>query len=211
MGRIEELKEEYQKRAEEIDPLREPERVQLLWLWYLRERWHNDEKPSIFEFLQHQPKNSGLAKFCAYAEGELTDRELFDVVHETANRYVEILFNAGLLSEDLRGDPEYLAMMEEVALEAVKACRPLRGTAKLDECVVDPEAPTIWWRFVDQLHFMAGLPRVRAIREVMPTMTDGERALLDSDDFAGYALTDRERDALKRDLGLAAVRGLRRR
>lgn len=200
------LEDEYQKRVQAIDARKDPDLVGLTYIWYLREKWRDDGTAGIFEPLQHWPKARGLTNLTDYVKGELTDRQLFDLMlSETIEPYVSGLISAGIVSGDFLRDPEYVDMIQEVRLEGVKACRPLSGmwTPGPGECVVALEAATIWLRFIDQLHGMLELPLVQDLRgKVMRPMSEPEAALLESNDFTAYALTDREREDLKRDLGL---------
>lgn len=215
MGRLEELRAEYAKRLDALDPPGDQKGSDWAWLWFCRERYALDGFPFIFELCQKDPKDHGLANIWQVSKELITDRELFDRLRsETADLYVENLRRAGVLSVDIRERPDYLALTRELALEGVKACRPLRGLPQVNldgrppaaTCAaVATAAATIWLRFVDEIHRIEKRPRVRELTDVMSVLSTQEREIRESDDFTAYALTDRERAALERDLGLNGI------
>ena len=211
MATREEIEESYTTRLQEMEDQDAQAELELIWLWYCKERYALDGLPEIFRLCQRTPKQNGLNIIWSYAREGVTDRELYNALRlDTADLYVWNLLRAAVLATDIRADAAYLSLAKEVVLEGVKACRPLCGAVlSLDPaaCTVAEAAATIWLRFVDQIHSMARLTCVSGLTDVMDCISPEERALVKSNDFAGYALSDLERAELERDLDLSAVPG----
>lgn len=204
MGRAE-LQKEYRERL-----LADPQQAAAdwAWLWYLKELYAFNASPGIFELCQAGPKARALANAWGFVKEELSERELFDaLIVETGNPYAANLLGAGIIDTDLSQSRDFVALCQEMGLEAVKALRPLlllRPEARTCEAVATPTA-TLWLQFVDMTHELARLPRVRELKEVMRIDHPQEEGIRDSDDFTTYMLTDKEREDLKRDLEITAA------
>jgi hypothetical protein len=182
------------------------------WLWYAKERWAADGLTEIYRLTQKGPKDNGLSNIWAYARGKLTDKELFVSFRaETADLYVGNLLGAGVIAKDFRTDAAYLQMTEETAMEGIKACRPLVGCVPEfpvpeELCPVALAAGATWLHFIDLFHAWVHLPRVWDLRDTMMLPSQEEKDMVEANDFTVFALTDKERVDLKKDLQLTVAR-----
>jgi hypothetical protein len=203
MGRPE-LEKEYQERL-----LADPEQttVDWAWLWFLKALHTFDGTPAIYELCQKDPKDRALMNSWSFVHGKLSERGLYNaLIAEAGEPYAASLLGAEITGSDLREDERYQELMREMALQAVKALRPLVGlTQGPDACLaIALPTATLWLQFVDSTHALARLPRVRELKETMHLDHLLEKEIRESDDFTAYVLTDKEREDLKRDLEISS-------
>jgi hypothetical protein len=180
------------------------------WVWYCRERYAADGDREIFRLVAQRAKANGLASILGYVAGNLTLRQLFERVRtDTADVYAQALEGAGITPADTSRD--YYAETTELALEAVKACGPLRGLDDSDprqHTRIAEAAATIWLRFLEAYHARTRQPTVAELWEGrrIDAASTPETELLEANDFRGFVIeTETERADLRRSIGLEAV------
>ena len=199
-----ELAEEYRSRLCACSPTLTQEDTNRERLWYLERLYAETGDPTVFGAYMVKPREAGLALIFRFVRQEITAPQLVaETKKQTSLEYVVSLQAAGLAGELPR--PKYDETVAELDLEMLKAYTPMSGLdpALTSTCeAIAVAASTIWFRFVEQLHAMLGLPRVSELRHSVPKLSHLEDQVLDLDDFSAYAVTDPgERSKLQVILG----------
>lgn len=142
------------------------------------------------------PRRAGLALIFSFVREEVGPKELVsEMQKEVGKAYLRILEAAGVFDEV--SQLEYDAMAAEVHLELLKACLPLRGLDPLDKstcAAVAVAASTIWFRYVEQFHVLAGLPPVSKLWNDggVVKLSPLEDEILKKEIFDAYAMVDEQ-------------------
>lgn len=163
-------------------------------LRYLERLYAETRDPTLLGVYMAKPREAGLTLIFRYIRGEITAAQLVsETKKQTSLEYIVALQAAGIIGELPR--PKYDETVAELDLEMLKAYMPLAGAdpALRSTCeAVAVAASTVWFRFVEQLHAMFGLPRVSELRNSVAKLSHLEDEVLDLDDFSAYAVTDPE-------------------
>ena len=187
----EEIKNKY---VEAVRVSGNSDEVQGHWFVYLADLFKKFGDIDIFLEVRQRGRTAGGALDIDFLENRKTVKELFDNIQtDCADAYAIDLTKAGVASIDL-DDPRYKSIKRRAAFEVVKALTGIvNPTDKTEVCVA---LANTWYRWVELLHNLYGLPTVKVLEILIHAESEAEQISLDAGNFE-TAITASERAKLE--------------
>jgi len=168
--------------------------VQGHWFVYLADLFKEFGDIDIFLEVRQRGRTAGGLLDAQFLVNNKTVKQLFDDIQiNCADAYAIDLTKAGVASIDLN-DPRYKAAKRKATFEVVKALTGIvNPTDKTEVCVT---LANTWYRWVELLHNLYGLPTVESLKHLIPAESDAEQISLDAGNFE-TAITASERAELE--------------
>ena len=187
----------YRKACSQLPSPAPQAETDLLWLRFLIDSFKKWKDPRIFDALSWKPRADGLVAARRYAFGEIGVAAFLDATQsEFGDSYLDLLVRSGIISA-VPWD-QYRELEAELQLETLKAYTAVRDSnpTRDDSCGdIGRAASVMFFRYMDSVHGLLGLPPVSAMADGWTTWSEPEAEVLASGKFSEYAIRDQtERD-----------------